>query len=47
MSVPSSKTIVTWERPYFEIERVLSSRGRPPMAFSITKLTRCSTSSGV
>jgi hypothetical protein len=45
-SVPSLNTTVTWDRPYFDSERVPSSRGKPFITLSIGKLMRCSTSSG-
>src|SRR4029079_6456382 len=44
MSVPSSKTIVTTDRPYFEIDRTSSTFGMPDIARSTGTLTYCSTS---
>src|SRR5437588_3074881 len=46
MSVPSSKTTVTCERPNLEMERELCRRDRPLRACSTGKVTFCSTSSG-
>jgi hypothetical protein len=46
MSVPSSKTTVTTERPNFVSDRTSSSRGRPLIAVSTGNVTNCSTSSG-
>jgi hypothetical protein len=37
MSVPSSKTTVTTERPNFETERISSTFGRPLIAVSTGK----------
>src|SRR5688572_16906899 len=45
-SVPSSKTSVTWESPYFDIERTRRRFGRPPIACSTRALICCSTSTG-
>src|SRR6187551_176424 len=46
MSVPSSKTTVTTERPYFEIDRSSSTFGMPDIARSTGTVTYCSTSVG-
>src|SRR4051812_7473158 len=46
MSVPSSKTIVTTDRPYLEIDRISVVRGVPAMARSTGMLTYFSTSTG-
>src|SRR5678815_5102427 len=46
MSVPSSKTTVTTDRPYFEIERTSSTFGIPDIARSTGTVTYCSTSTG-
>src|SRR3954468_6253244 len=46
MSVPSSKTMVTTDRPYFEIERTSSTLGMPDIARSTGTVTYCSTSMG-
>ena len=46
MSVPSSKTTVTAERPNRDTERISSTRGRPLIAVSTGKVMNCSTSSG-
>ena len=46
MSVPSSKTIVTEEKPNWVIERTSLMRGMPFMAFSTGIVMNRSTSSG-
>src|SRR5262245_31592689 len=46
MSVPSSNTTVTTERPYFETERISSTFGMPAIARSTATVTYCSTSVG-
>src|SRR6185503_12399231 len=46
MSVPSSNTTVTTERPYFEIDRTSSTFGIPDIARSTGTVTYCSTSVG-
>src|SRR4051812_40054133 len=46
MFVPSSKTMVTTEIPYFEMERTSVVRGMPAIARSTGTLTYCSTSVG-
>src|SRR5580765_2925076 len=46
MSVLSSNTTVTTERPYFEIERTSSTFGIPDIARSTATVTYCSTSTG-
>jgi len=46
MSVPSSKTTVTTDRPNLETERISSILGRPLMAVSTGKEMNFSTSSG-
>ena len=46
MSVPSSNTTVTTERPNFDTERISSTFGSPLMAVSTGKVMKLSTSSG-
>jgi hypothetical protein len=46
MSVPSSKMTVTCDRPYLDNERTSWTFGIPPMAHSIGKVIRRSTSTG-
>src|SRR5678809_1126393 len=46
MSVPSSKTTVTTDSPYLEIERISSTFGTPDIARSTGTVTYCSTSVG-
>src|SRR5688572_15678014 len=46
MSVSSSKTTVTTDRPYLDSERTSSTRGIPAMARSTGTVTYCSTSTG-
>src|SRR5688572_22117757 len=46
MSVSSSKTMVTTERPYLDSERTSSTRGIPAMARSTGTVTYCSISTG-
>src|SRR5688572_14005017 len=46
MSVSSSKTTVTTDRPYLDSERTSSTRGIPAMARSTGTVTYCSISTG-
>src|SRR6476661_946847 len=46
MSVASSNTTVTTDRPYLESDRISVTRGMPAMARSTAVLTYCSTSTG-
>src|SRR5512140_2016635 len=46
MLVSSEKTIVTTETPYFEIERISVTFGRPDIARSTGTVTYCSISTG-
>src|SRR3954452_6328638 len=46
MLVSSVKTMVTTDRPYFEIDRTCSTFGIPAMARSTGTVTYCSTSTG-
>ena len=44
--MPSLNVTTTCEKPNFEIDRMLSRPGRPPIACSIGNVICCSTSSG-
>ena len=46
MSEPSSNTIVTWERPYLESDRIWVMPGSPASSVSMGKVTSFSISSG-
>ena len=46
MSVPSSKTTVTTDSPYLEMDRTSSTLGIPDIARSTGTVTYCSTSTG-